>query len=177
MRYQTSSSVAALCLGVVVFLLALILLYLLMIVQALVTTAADAHHFKRSVVFSINLPRAIRLLLLLFFVVFTSKNPTSAHYRPSSYHLHLYESSWRPGWVHCPPCPGCLPVCVLDETTAVISRFFLCFRPLGMFLLLLLLLLQWRRRAHPRLSLVLVMLGGFVVTLLPMSAILIGVTR
>ncbi|CAN0150735.1 unnamed protein product, partial [Ectocarpus sp. 6 AP-2014] len=38
-------------------------------------------------------------------------------------------------------------------------------------------LVMWRRRAHPRLSLVLVMLGGFVVALLPMSAILIGVTR
>lgn len=37
--------------------------------------------------------------------------------------------------------------------------------------------MQWRRRAHPSLSLVLAVLGGFAVGALPMSAILIGVTR
>eukprot|EP00752_Nemacystus_decipiens_P013277 g11764.t1 len=38
-------------------------------------------------------------------------------------------------------------------------------------------LVMWRRRAHPRLSLVLAILGGFAVGALPMSAILIGITR
>lgn len=37
--------------------------------------------------------------------------------------------------------------------------------------------MQWRRRAHPRLSLVLAVLCGFAVGALPMSAILIGINR
>lgn len=64
-----------------------------------------------------------------------------------------------------------LCVCWMKPLLLCSIEICLGFRPPGM------LLLQWRRRAHPRLSLVLVMLGGFVVALLPMSAILIGVTR
>ena len=36
---------------------------------------------------------------------------------------------------------------------------------------------QWRRHSHPRVTLVLTVLGGFAIAGLPMSAILIGVSR
>ncbi|CAM9578324.1 unnamed protein product [Ascophyllum nodosum] len=41
----------------------------------------------------------------------------------------------------------------------------------------LLALMRWRRHSHPRVTLVLTVLGGFAIAGLPMSAILIGVSR
>ncbi|CAM9377055.1 unnamed protein product, partial [Laminaria digitata] len=38
-------------------------------------------------------------------------------------------------------------------------------------------LVKWRRRAHPKTTLILAVLGGFVIVTLPLSGFLVGVTR